>query len=51
MGPQPGSAQGFPFGMDDDDFPGMGGGFPGRGPPKEVDNEGLYKVLGVEKDA
>ena len=30
----------------------MGGGFPGRGgPPKEVDNEKFYKVLGVDKNA
>jgi len=38
--------------MDEEDFPGMGGGFPGRGgPPKEVDNQKLYDVLGVSKDA
>ena len=45
---------GFPFGgMDEDDFPGMGGGFPcqGGGPPKDVDNQKLYEVLGVEKTA
>ena len=51
-----GHGGGFPFGgmMDDEDFPGMGGGFPGHGgggPPKEVDNQKLYEVLGVEKDA
>ena len=41
--------------MDDDDGP-FGGGFPGGmpgrgGPPKEVDNQKLYDVLGVKKDA
>lgn len=31
---------------------GMPGGMPGRGGPREpVDNEGLYKLLGVSKDA
>ena len=41
---------GFPFGMDDDEdggFPGMGRG----GPPKDVDTQKLYDVLGVEKTA
>ena len=43
-----GRGGGFPFG----DFEEMGGGFPGqRGPPKEVDNEKFYKVLGVDKNA
>jgi hypothetical protein len=28
-------------------FPGM----PGRGPPKDVDTQGLYDELGVAKDA
>ena len=43
-----GRGGGFPFG----DFEEMGGGFPGRGgPPREVDNEKFYKVLGVPKDA
>ena len=38
--------------MDDDDFPGMGGGMPGRrGPPKEVENSKLYEILGVPKTA
>jgi hypothetical protein len=49
-----GGGGGFPFGdMDEDDFPGMGGGMPGgrRGPPKEVDNSKLYEVLGIEKTA
>ena len=49
-----GGGGGFPFGdMDDDDFPGMGGGMPGqrRGPPKEVDNSKLYDVLGLAKTA
>jgi len=32
-----GRGGGFPFGgMDEDDFPGMGG-MPGGGPPKDVD--------------
>ena len=51
----PGGGFPFPGMMDDDDFPGMGGGFPGHGgpggPPKNVDNQKLYDVLGVEKDA
>lgn len=50
---------GFPFGGaggfeddDEDSFPGMGGGMPGRrGPPKEVDNKKFYEELGVEKEA
>ena len=37
---------GFPFGGDP--FEEMGGR---RGPPKEIDNTKLYKVLGVEKTA
>lgn len=42
--------------MDEDDFPGMGGGFPGGpgrggGPPKDVDTQGLYDTLGVAKTA
>ena len=43
---------GFPFGgmgMDEDDFPGMGGGM--GGPKKDVDTQKLYDVLGVEKNA
>lgn len=45
-----GGGGGFPFGdMDEDDFPGMGGGR--RGPPKEVENSKLYEVLGIEKTA
>lgn len=36
---------------DDDDFPGMGGMGGRRGPPKEVDNNKLYEILGVEKTA
>jgi DnaJ family protein A protein 2 len=49
-----GGGGGFPFGgmgMDDDDMPGFGGGMGRRGPPKEVDNEKYYKLLGVEKTA
>merc|ERR1711934_504716 len=38
---------GFPFG----DFEEMGGMGGRGGPPKEVDNTGFYKRLGVEKDA
>ena len=38
---------GFPGGMP---FGGMPGGM-GGGPPKDVDTEKLYEVLGVEKDA
>lgn len=35
---------GFPFG----DFEGMGGGFPGRGPPREkADTTKYYELLGV----
>jgi len=48
-----GGGGGFPFGgmgMDDDDMPGFGG-MGRRGPPKEVDNEKYYKLLGVEKTA
>ena len=37
--------------MDEDDFPGMGG-FPGQGgPPKDVDTQKLYDVIGVDKKA
>ncbi|CAD7930628.1 unnamed protein product [Amoebophrya sp. A25] len=43
----PGMPGGFPGG---DDFPGMGGG-KGRGKGKEVDTEGFYKLLEVEKTA
>ena len=47
-----GGGGGFPFGgMDEDDFPGMGGMGGRGGPPKEVDNKKLYEVLGVDKDA
>ena len=42
-----GEGGGFPFGG----MGGMGGMGGGRGPPKEVDNEGFYKILGVQKDA
>ena len=41
-----GRGGGFPFGGFDD-MPGMGRG----GPPKEVDNEKFYKILGVDKNA
>ena len=45
-----GGPGGFPFGpgMDEDDFPGMGGR---GGPKKDVDTQKLYDVLGVPKDA
>ena len=49
-----GGRGGFPFGGfdDDDDGPFGGGGFPGqRGPPKDVDTQKLYDILGVPKDA
>ena len=42
-----GRGGGFPFGGFDD-MPGMGGR---GGPPKEVDNEKFYKILGVDKNA
>ena len=44
-----GRGGGFPFG-DFEGMPGMGG-MGGRGPPKEIDNEKFYKILGVAKDA
>lgn len=44
-----GGPGGFPFGGMEDDFPGMGGGR--GGPPKDVDTQKLYDVLGVEKSA
>jgi DnaJ-domain-containing protein 1 len=40
---------GFPFGGMGGGFEEMGGGR--RGPPKEVDNSKLYKLLEVEKTA
>jgi len=38
---------GFPFG----DMPGMGGMGGPRGPPKDVDNNEYYDLLGVDKKA
>ena len=42
-----GRGGGFPFGG----FEEMGGMGGGRGPPKEIDNEKFYKILGVDKQA
>ena len=43
---------GFPFGDFEEmgGMPGMGG-MGGRGPPKDVDTEAYYKLLGVDKKA
>ena len=43
-----GGGGGFPFGGGFEDMPGMGGR---RGPPREVDNNKFYEMLGVSKDA
>ena len=45
-----GRGGGFPFGDFEEmgGMPGMGGR---RGPPKEIDNEKFYKILGVDKQA